>query len=179
MKDLKGKKVALLVDNGFEEVELKEPYEALKEAGAIPHIVSPQKEKVRSWDFTDWGPDYKVDVELSKADAASYHALVLPGGQINPDSLRGNEEALAFIDHFIQEEKLIAAICHAAWTLIELDFVKGKEMTTFKTIKKDAVNAGAKWVDKAVVIDGNLISSRSPDDLDAFNKAIVEALANA
>ena len=176
MEKLKGKKVALLVDHGFEEVELKQPFEELKKAEVIPHIVSPQKKKVRSWDFTDWGPDYNVDVSLDKANPADYDALILPGGQMNPDSLRGNNDALEFISHFIQEKKLIAAICHASWTLIELDFVKGKKMTTFKTIKKDAINAGAKWVDEEVVIDGNLLTSRSPDDLDAFCQAIIKAL---
>jgi protease I len=177
MSSINNKKVALLVDNGFEESEFKKPFDAIKKAGGIPHLISPQKSKVKSWAGEDWGPEYDVDKKLGDANAADYDAIVLPGGQINPDLLRVNKDALAFVQHFIDNNKLIAAICHAPWILVELDYVKGKKMTSYHSIIKDVKNAGADWVDKEVVIDGNLITSRSPKDLNAFNEAIIEMLS--
>lgn len=177
MATLTGKKVALLTENGFEELELTKPKEAVEAAGGIAHIVSPQKDKVRSWDFTTWGPDYKVDVLLENADPSDYDALILPGGQINPDLLRVNPKVLAFIKHFIEADKPIGAICHAAWPLTELDYVRGKKMTSYQSISTDMKNAGANWVDEEVVVDGKFVTSRYPDDLKAFNETIVEVIA--
>lgn len=170
------KKVAILVEHGFEESELQKPMEDIKSAGHIAEIISPQQNKVKSWAETDWGKDYPVDVSLSAANPSDYDALVLPGGLMNPDELRKNSDALTFIQHFIDEQKPIAAICHAAWTLTETDFLNGKKMTSIPSIQTDLKNAGANWVDEEVVIDGTLITSRSPKDLNAFNNAILKAI---
>lgn len=177
MKILENKKVAILADNGFEELELKSPKEYLLAEGVSVDVVSPQKDKIKSWDFTDWGPDYSVDVELKDANPDDYDALVLPGGVINPDSLRINPEAIQFIDAFVKAGKPVAAICHGPWTLIETGELKGKKLTSYKSIKTDLINAGVDWVDQEVVKDGNIITSRTPDDLEAFNKTIKEALS--
>lgn len=169
-------RIAILAEHGFEESELKEPQQALKEAGFEVDIVSPQEKKIKSWAKTDWGPEYDVDKSLSNANASDYVALVLPGGLMNPDELRKNETALDFIQSFISQNKIIAAICHAAWSLTETDFLRDKKMTSIDSIKTDLKNAGAHWVDEEVVLDGNLITSRSPKDLKAFNNAIITAL---
>lgn len=175
MNGIKDKKIAFLVANGFEEVELSEPIEALKEAGAITTIVSIEEEKVRAWDKTDWGKDYSVDLHIDNAEANNFDALVLPGGQLNPDFLRMNTKAVNFVKAFAQQEKLIAAICHGPWMLIEADLVSGKRMTSYPSIQSDMKNAGASWVDEEVVEDQGIITSRKPDDIPAFNKAIIEA----
>lgn len=179
MADLKQKRIAILVDNGFEEAELASPKEAFEQAGAKVDIVSPQPEKVRSWVYTDWGKDYPVDVQLDNAVAENYDALILPGGTINPDLLRVNDKALAFIQKFIDTDKIIGSICHGPWTLAEIGYVKGKKVTSYKAIVTDLKNAGAVWVDEPVVQDGNLITSRTPDDLEAFNAKLLDEVAKS
>lgn len=177
MNTLEGKKVAILVANGFEQVELTKPKQALEEAGATAHIVSPEKEKVKAWDETNWGDEFPVDVALDEASARDYDALLLPGGQLNPDFLRVNEEAVDFVRSFAEQSKPIGAICHGPWTLIEAEVVRGRKMTSYPSIKTDLRNAGANWVDEEVVVDNGLITSRKPDDIPAFNAKIIEEFA--
>ncbi len=179
MNRLEGKKVAILVANGFEQVELTEPKKALEQAGATTHVVSPEEKKVKAWDQTDWGIEEDVDVTLSKANPDNYDALVLPGGQLNPDFLRVNEKAVDFVKAFANSGKPIAAICHGPWVLIEADLVKDRTMTSYNSIKTDMKNAGANWVDQEVVVDGKFITSRKPDDIPAFNEKIIEEFAKS
>ena len=174
---LKNKRIAFLVENGFEEEELTRPKRALAEMGAITHIISPEKDKVKAWDHTDWGDEYVVDVHVSEARIDDYDALVLPGGVINPDKLRRNDKAVEFARDFMKSNKIVAAICHGGQTLIETGAVKGRKMTSFPSIKTDLINAGAKWEDREVIIDGNLITSRKPDDIPAFTNRIATLLA--
>jgi protease I len=174
---LQGKRVAMLVDKGFEEVELTEPRKALEAEGARVEIVSPQAEQVRSWNRTEWGRDFPVDRGLEDASASDYDALVLPGGVMNPDRLRMNEQAVAFVRSFFTDHKPVAAICHGPWILIEAEVVNGREMTSYPSLKTDLVNAGARWVDREVVVDQGLVTSRRPEDLPAFCRKTVEEVA--
>lgn len=174
---LEGKRVAILATDGFEQSELLEPLKALREAGAIAEIVSPKSGKIRGWKHTDWGQEVDVDVELSKADADDYDALVLPGGVMNPDHLRANRSAVQFVKDFNDARKPIAAICHGPWTLIEAGAVKGRQITSWPSLRTDLTNAGAKWVDQEVVIDQGLVTSRKPDDLPAFCRKMIEEIA--
>jgi protease I len=174
---LAGKKIAILATNGFEQAELEVPRDRLKQAGATVEIVSPQSGEIRGWNVKDWGHSVPVDRKLDDAKADDYDALVLPGGQINPDLLRINAKALDFIRAFDQQNKTIAAVCHAPWLLIETGLAKGRKATSYKSIKTDLINAGAKWEDKEVVVDGRIITSRNPGDLEAFSKKIIEALS--
>ena len=174
---LTGKKIAILVANGFEQVELTGPRDALVKAGAAAQIVSPEKRHVKGWKSTDWGDTFDVDVALAKAKPEDYDALVLPGGVINPDLLRIDEDALRFIKHFVDSAKPIAAICHGPWSLIEVGAVAGRTMTSYSSIKSDLKNAGAHWVDEAVVVDRGLVTSRDPGDLKAFNARMIEVFA--
>jgi protease I len=174
---LKGKKVAILVANGFEQVEMTDPRRALEEEGADTVLVSPEDGEVKGWKHTDWGDTFEVDVPLDEADPDDYDALLLPGGVMNPDKLRRNEKALAFVRAFFEAGKPVAAICHGPWTLIDAGVVKGREMTSYHTIQTDLKNAGAKWVDREVVVDQGLVTSRKPDDLPAFNKKMIEEFA--
>src|ERR1700751_3404755 len=179
MKDLlKGKKVAILATDGFEQVELTEPKKALEQAGASTEVIAPKSGEIRGWKFTEWGDSVKVDKTLENAKPGDYDVLVLPGGVINPDHLRMNEKALRFVKDFAQSGKLVAAICHGPWTLVEAGVVKGHTMTSWPSIKTDLKNAGANWVDKEVVLDGNFITSRKPDDLPAFNQKVIEEIAD-
>lgn len=176
---LSGKKVAILATDGFEEVELTSPREALKNAGATVHIVSPDekgKGKIRSWDETDWGSEFDVDVKLKNAKPDDYDALMLPGGVLNPDQLRQNEDAVDFVRSFFEAGKPVAAICHGPQILIEADVVNGRKMTCYPSVKTDLINAGANYVDQEVVVDEGLVTSRKPDDLDAFNRKMVEEI---
>lgn len=173
-KKLDGKRVAILVSKGFEQVELTEPRKALDEAGARTEIVSPEDGKVRAWDETDWGKEFDVDVDLASAEPSAYDALLLPGGVMNPDNLRQNEAAVSFVRHFFEEGKPVAAICHAPWLLVEADVVRGRELTSFSSLRTDLKNAGAHWVDQEVVVDSGLVTSRNPGDLPAFNRKLVE-----
>lgn len=174
MKDLK---VAILTEHGVEQVELTSPREALLEAGAEVHVVSPQDGEVKAWDKDDWGIRVKVDKTLGEAKAEDYDAIMLPGGVMNPDDLRQNAEAIRFIRHFLETGKPVAAICHAPQSLIETGMLNGRTLTSYPSIRTDLVNAGANWVDEEVVVDNGLVTSRSPKDLPAFNKKMLEEFA--
>lgn len=175
-KKLSGKRIAVLVDQGFEEVEMTEPIKALKEAGAEVVIVSPES-KIKSWNHTEWGKEYNADALLDKAEAFEYQALLLPGGVMNPDKLRMKPKAISFIKHFIESGKPVAAICHGPWTLIETGLINGKTMTSYPSIKTDLINAGVNWVDQEVVTDNGIVTSRKPDDIPAFNAKMIEEFA--
>jgi protease I len=178
MENLQGKKVAILVADGFEQVELTEPRKALDQAGAKTAIVSPAEGKVKGWNHTEWGDQLPVDVPLQQANPQDYDALLLPGGVMNPDKLRANPAAVRFVKSFVDAGKPIAAICHGPWTLIEAGAVRGKKMTSWPSLQTDLKNAGADWVDQQVVNDGNLVTSRKPDDIPAFNQEMVELFAH-
>lgn len=171
-------KILILATDGFEQSELEVPRDRLKEAGALVHVAAPasrkDKEAIKGWKGKDWGEPVKVDRELADASESFYDALVLPGGQINPDLLRGDQEAMDLIRAFLLSGKPVAAICHAPWLLIEANAVRGRKATGYKTIKTDLMNAGADFRDEAVVTDQGIITSRNPDDLDAFIAKIIE-----
>lgn len=171
---LKGKRVAVLVANGFEQVELTDPKSALEKAGAIAQIISPEPMMVKGWKHTEWGDEFLVDVALNQAVAEEYDALLLPGGVMNPDKLRMDPLAVNFVQHFHRSNKPIAAICHGPWTLIDAQAVKGRNMTSWPSIKMDLTNAGATWQDEKVVVDEKLVTSRKPDDIPAFNEAMIK-----
>lgn len=173
---LKGKRIAILATDGFEQVELTEPQKFLKNEGATVDVISLKSGSIKGWDLTDWGDKVDVDKTLDEVKIADYDALVLPGGQINPDKLRVEPTAVNFVREFAQSGKLVAAICHGSWTLIEADVVRGKRMTSWPSVKTDLRNAGAEWQDSEVVVDGSFITSRKPEDLDAFNQKIEELL---
>ena len=175
-QDLKGKRVAILATDGFEPSELTAPKEALEKAGATTTVVSPKSGAIRGWAKDQWGPEVQVDVELREARGENFDALLLPGGVMNPDTLRMNEQAVQFVEHFVAAKKPIAAICHGPWTLIDAGGVKGKTVTSWPSLKSDLTNAGAQWVDREVVRDENLVTSRKPDDIPAFNKSFQELL---
>jgi protease I len=177
MPDLKGKKVAVVATDYFEEAELTSPVSALRGAGAEVHIIAPKSGEIQGLKHIDRGQKIKVDKTLDEADPADYDALVLPGGAVNADHLRVEEKAKDFVIKIMDEdEKPTAVICHAPWMLVSTRLARGKKLTSYHTIQDDMINAGAEWVDEEVVIDGNLITSRNPDDLPAFNKAIIDAL---
>jgi len=174
MDILKNKKIAILVEDGFEEIEFTKPKEVLESQGANVDVISPQKDKVRAWNSTDWGNEYEVTKQLKDAKYDEYAALMLPGGLFNPDKLRANDNAVAFTKSFFEDGKPIAAICHAPWTLIETNALQGRTMTSYPSLKTDLKNAGVKWVNEEVVVDQGLTTSRSPEDLPAFCKKMVE-----
>ncbi len=176
-KQLSNKKVAILVTDGFGEVEFTEPKQALETAGAQVDVIAPKAGQVKAWARTNWGGEYAVDKTLDAADAREYDALVLPGGVMNPDKLRTMPEAVAFAGHFFEEGKPIAAICHGPWTLLETGELKGRTVTSWPSLKTDLKNAGANWVDEEVVTDNGLVTSRKPDDLPAFCRKMVEEIA--
>jgi len=176
-EQLSGKRIAALVDDGFEQAELTEPKKAFEAAGAKVDIVSPQKEKVKGWQHTKWGDQLPVDRPLEQARESDYDGLLLPGGVMNPDHLRSNARAVEFVRGFVQSGKPIAAICHGPWTLIEANGVKGRRVTSWPSLQTDLKNAGATWVDEPVVIDKGLVTSRKPDDIPQFNKAAIEEFA--
>ena len=173
---LEGKKVAILATNGFEQSELVKPKEAIENEGATAHIVSPESGEIKGWDEDNWGDKFTVDVELKNAKAEDYNALILPGGVINPDKLRTDENVLTFVRDFFKQNKPVAAICHGPWTLINAEVVEGREMTSYHTIRKDLENAGAKWSDQEVVTDNGLVTSRNPNDLPAFCEKVIEEI---
>jgi len=175
--DLNGKKIAILVENGFEQVELTEPKKALEQAGAQADIVSPQRDTVKGWQFTEWGDEFPVDVPLENANPDDYQGLLLPGGVMNPDKLRMNDKATQFVRAFFEAGKPVASICHGPWTLIEAGVVKGRRLTSYRSIKTDLINAGANWVDDEVVVDQGLVTSRQPNDIPAFNNKMIEEFA--
>lgn len=176
-KQLSNKKVAVLVADGFEESEFTQPMEALKQASAQVDVISLHGGKVKAWAGKDWGGEYPVDKTVDKANSKDYDALVLPGGVLNPDQLRTNQEAVTFVGGFFDDSKPIAAICHGPWTLIETGEIKGRTVTSYPSIKTDLINAGAHWEDKEVVVDNGLVTSRSPKDLPAFCKKMIEEIA--
>lgn len=173
-EELRGKRIAALVDNGFEQVELIEPKKALEQAGAKVDVVSPQQGKVKGWQHTKWGDEVPVDRQIETARADDYDGLLLPGGQMNPDNLRINQAAIRFIQSFVDSGKPIAAICHGPWTLIETGAVRGRRMTSWPSLATDLRNAGAQWVDEECVVDSGLVTSRKPDDIPAFNRKMIE-----
>jgi protease I len=175
--ELRNKRVAVLVDHGFEQSELVDPRNALQEAGATAEIVSPQARKVKGWQHTNWGDELPVDVPLDQATPENYDALLLPGGVMNPDRLRINAAAVRFVKHFVDTGKPIAAICHGPWTLIEAGAVRGRRMTSWPSLQSDLRNAGADWVDQEVIVDQGLVTSRKPDDIPAFNRKMIEEFA--
>jgi protease I len=177
MGKLSGKKVAILTENGFEEVELTSPMKALKDAGAIVEIVSPQQHKVKAWAHDHWSVEIPVDVQLNNANVDDYDALVIPGGVLNPDQMRSNPDCVDFAQQFLEEQKPVAAICHGPQLLIETGMLRGKNMTSFPSIRTDLENAGVHWADVEVVTDSGLTTSRSPKDLEAFNKRIIEEIS--
>jgi protease I len=176
-KRLDGKKVAILVTDGFEQVEMTEPKKALEEAGARTSIVSPAEGKVKGWQHTEWGDEFAVDVPLANAQPDGFDALLLPGGVMNPDKLRMNENAVDFIRAFVDAKKPIAAICHGPWLLIEAGAVEGRTLTSYPSIRTDMINAGANWVDQEVVVDIGIVTSRRPRDIPAFVGKMVEEFA--
>ena len=174
--NLRGKKIAILATDGFNQAELMQPRKALEEAGAHTDVVSPNSGAIKPWNHTDWGESVKVDKTLDSANADEYDALILPGGVMNPDQLRMNPKAVKFVQQFVSSGKTIGAICHGSWTLLETGALKGKTVTSWPSLKTDLKNAGAHWVDKEVVTDGRFITSRKPDDIPAFNRAVIESV---
>ena len=173
---LAGKKVAMMVADGFEQVEMTSPRDALTRAGALVEIVSPEERQVRGWKHTEWGETFAGDRPVDAVAATDYDALVLPGGQMNPDNLRANARAVQLVRDFHEAGKPIAAICHAPWMLVEAGLVDGLRLTSYSSIRTDVVNAGGQWQDAEVVEDRGIITSRNPDDLPAFNRAVVVAI---
>ena len=183
---VKGKKVAILATDGFEQVELTEPRKALDDAGAKTQVVSPKSGKIRGWRFTDWGEEVAVDVPLDQAKVDDFDALLLPGGVMNPDKLRMQPKAVQFVRAFFDAGKPVAAICHAPWTIIEAGCAEGRDIASWPSLRTDLENAGATWQDREVCVDGNLVTSRKPEDIPAFNREMLalfakppEALAQA
>lgn len=170
------KKIAILATNGFEESELKSPKDYLEQFGYLTHIVSPKAGSIKAWAEKEWGKEYDVDKTLDEVSASEYDALVLPGGVINPDQLRTNEKAIAFVQDFFKQHKPVAAICHGPQILISAEAVKGRKITSVKSISIDLKNAGAIWEDSEVVVDNGLVTSRTPEDLPAFNAKMVEEI---
>ena len=171
-------RVLILATNGFEQSELTVPRDELRRAGAKVDVASPEGKPIRGWNLKDWGETVESDCKIADVKPADYDALVLPGGVANPDQLRTDEEAVAFVRGFVESGRPVAAICHAPWTLVEADVVRGRRMTSWPSLQTDLRNAGAEWVDEEVVVDGNLVTSRKPDDLPAFNEAMVELFAH-
>jgi protease I len=174
MNNITGLRVAILITDGFEQVEMLKPREALDLAGAKTSIVSPKHQHVRSWNFVEWGQVFPVDVRLDRANPGDFDALLLPGGVMNPDSLRMLPMAVAFAKGFFDAGKPVAVICHGSWTVIETGYAKGKKIASWPSLKTDLQNAGAQWMDQEVVVDGTLVSSRKPDDLPAFNREMLQ-----
>lgn len=179
MTNIKSARIAILSTNGFEQSELFQPKKALEAAGATVHVVSPEAGSIKGWKDGDWGDSVDVDVVLKDARHEDYDALVLPGGQMNPDILRTIPEAVSFVKSFFDADKPLAAICHAPWLLIDAGIVRDLSLTSYKSIKMDVLNAGGKWEDRPVVVDKGVITSRNPDDLDAFSSKIIEQVAKS
>jgi protease I len=179
MNSLKGMRIAILATDGFEQSELTEPRKALDAAGADTDVISPKAGKIRGWNHKEWGQDVAVDQVLDEADPDDFDALVLPGGVMNPDSLRMQPRAVAFVKSFFDAGKPVGAICHGPWTIVESGAARGHRMTSWPSLKTDIQNAGADWVDAEVVVDDNLVTSRKPDDIPAFNREIIKLFGRA
>jgi protease I len=176
---LKGFKVAILATDGFEQAELEEPRKALQAAGAETKVVSPKSGELRGWNHKDWGGSVRADATLDAVDARDFDAIVLPGGVINPDALRINPKAVAFVKAFFDAQKPVAAICHGPWTIIEAGAARGRRVTSWPSLRSDLRNAGAEWVDEQVVVDRGLVTSRKPDDIPAFNREMIQLFSHA
>ncbi|PZR80986.1 MAG: protease [Stutzerimonas stutzeri] len=174
MSHLAGKSILILATHGFEQSELDMPLKELKAAGATVHVAAPEAGEIRGWKGGDWGSPVKVDKTIEQVGARDYDAIVLPGGQMNPDTLRGNDKALGLIKSFFEQGKVVAAVCHGPWLLIDTGIAKGRKVTSYKTIRQDLINAGAQWQDAEVVNDKGVVTSRQPDDLPAFVAKIIE-----
>ena len=174
MTDIKKAKILIIATNGFEQSELEVPRDKLKQAGAQVTIASLDGKEITGWDHTDWGRPAQVDLKIADAKGADYDALVIPGGVINPDKLRIDEPTIKLVKDFLASGQIVAAVCHGPWLLIQADALKGRQATSYKSIRKDVENAGARWVDEEVVVDNGIITSRNPDDLPAFVKKIIE-----
>lgn len=174
---LNGMKVAILAENGFEQSELLEPKKALEQVGVQTFVISPQQDQITGWQMKNWGKEIPVDVALAKAKPDDYDALLLPGGVMNPDKLRTLPEAVEFVRHFINQNKPVAAICHGPWMLVEAGAVKNRMVTSWPSLRTDILNAGGHWVDQEVVVDGNIVTSRKPDDIPAFNDQMLSLLS--
>src|SRR5260370_27101475 len=179
MENINGMRVAILIEDGFEQVEMVEPRRALDPAGAKTSIVSPRNGRVRAWNFTEWGENFPVDVALDRARPQDFDALLLPGGVMNPDKLRMEPKAVAFAKAFFDAGKPVGVICHGPWTIIETGAARGRRIASWPSLKTDLRNAGAEWMDQEVVVDGNLVSSRKPDDLPAFNQGMIDLFSRA
>lgn len=177
MANLNNKKVAMLTEEGFEQVELTSPKEALEASGATVDVISPKSGKIKAWNETDWGIEIDVDKQLSDVNPDDYDALVLPGGVLNPDKLRQNKDAVAFVSAFLDEGKPVAAICHGPQILIETGMISGRTLTSYPSLQTDLKNAGATWLDQEVVVDKGLVTSRTPKDLEAFNQKTIEEIS--
>ncbi|VFU07640.1 type 1 glutamine amidotransferase domain-containing protein [Methylocella tundrae] len=176
MPTIREAQILILATNGFEQSELMVPLRKLREAGASVRIAAPQGPAIRGWNEKEWGESVSVDLSLDSVRSADFHCLILPGGVMNPDSLRTNDDAIDVIVDFLNAGKIVAAICHAPWLLIEAGAVEGRELTSYPSIRTDVENAGGQWIDKPVVIDDSIITSRSPKDLDAFIATIIEQI---
>jgi protease I len=174
MTDIKDARILIIAANGFEQSELEVPRDRLREAGAKVEIASPDGKPIRGWKHSDWGTQVKADLSLADAKESNYTALVIPGGVMNPDKLRVDDNAMKIVKDFLSSGKVVAAVCHGPWLLVQIDALRGRQATSYKSIRKDLENAGAKWVDKDVVVDGGIVTSRQPDDLEAFSKKIIE-----
>jgi protease I len=179
MDELKGLRVAILVEDGFEQVELVEPKKALDQAGAETSIVSPKSDRVRGWNHGEWGVELPVRRPLDRADPDDFDALLLPGGVMNPDRLRMQPRAVEFVRAFFDAGKPVAVICHGPWMIIEAGQAQGRKIASWPSLKTDLRNAGAEWMDQEAVVDGNLVSARKPDDIPAFNRAMIEVFSRA
>ncbi len=177
-ESLEGLRVAILATDGFEQAELEKPRNALEKAGAITKVVSPGGSKIKGWDMTDWGSKVARDLQLSDASPDDFDALLLPGGVINPDKLRIVPEAVAFVKAFFDAGKPVAAICHGPWMVLEAGGARGRRLTSWPSLKTDLRNAGGEWVDEEVVVDRNLVTSRKPDDIPAFNREMIKLFAH-
>ena len=174
MPSIRDAKILILATHGFEQSELEKPRDALKAVGAAVHVASLDGRAIKGWEGKDWGREVEVDLALAKVTAADYDAIVLPGGQMNPDLLRVEPEVIRLIRDFHAQGKVIAAVCHAPWLLVEAGIAKGRRMTSYNSIRSDVINAGAQWYDEAVVSDQGIVTSRNPGDLNAFSKKIIE-----
>jgi len=179
LNNLTSLKVAILVADGYEQVELEEPRKVLQQVGATTTVVSPQKGEVKGWKSTEWGERIKVELPLEQAKAEDFDALLLPGGVMNPDKLRMQPQAVEFVKSFFDANKPVAAICHGPWTIIEAGAAKGRKIASWPSLKTDLKNAGAEWKDEEVVVDGNLVTSRKPDDIPAFNREMIKLFGQA
>lgn len=178
-RNLSGKRVAIVATDGFEQSELAQPQRALEDAGATTEIVSLRAGTIRGWKEKDWGDEFTVDKTLAQANPGDYDALVLPGGVMNPDKLRTDQDAVAFVSRFFADGKPVGAICHGPWTLINAGVAKGRLMTSWPSLRQDLINAGARWTDEEVVVDHGLVTSRKPADIPAFSRKLIEEIAEA